>query len=519
MSETHVTLKNAMSLGAGTLVSRVLGLARDILFAYILGAGLVADIFLAAFRIPHFFRRLLFEGGLAMSFIPIFRQTEMHSGTPAAFTFGRTAIMELFLTMLGLSLLFVYGSDAVASAMLPGYADNPEVIEHTGRLIRITMFYLPLAIAAALMFGMLIALRRFAAPAFGSAVINVGLLAAAAYVLASGSTGFAAAVLLCVGLLFGAALQLILPLADLMRRGYKPFGPLDHQAAPVRTFLRAMPASAFGSASYQMTVILAMFMASFLGPGHISALYFAERLLELPLALIGVSLATAGLGRFTKLSLEEQREELSREIGSILSVCFFLTLPAAVGILVFALPIVEGIFGHGAFGPGGVTLTTVALVFYAPALPAVAGARPLLAALNSRGRTVPTVAAALLSLGVMFIAGRLLMPRYEIAGIALSATLAAWCNLALLTLALKKARMSGFFPWKNFGLYTGLSLVMGALAWLTVELLERYLVGDMGVYPRLAVGIVVGIGIYFCLAALARSRDLVYLRRSFGLKA
>lgn len=518
MNNSESTVKGALALGAGTLFSRVLGLGRDVLFAYILGAGLVADIFLAAFRIPHFFRRLLFEGGLAMSFIPIFRQTAMRSGLEAAFTFGRTAIAELVFSMICLVLLFVYGAEAVASALMPGYADSPEIIGHTGTLISITMFYLPVAIAGALMFGMLIAMRRLVVPAFGPAIMNVGLLVAAGYVLVTGASGFYAAVLLCFGLLAGAALQLIMPLADLMRHGFKPFGKLDHQAPPARAFLRAMPASAFGSASYQMTVILAMFMASFLGPGHISALYFAERLLELPLALIGVSLATAGLGRFAKLSLEEQRDELSREIGGILSVCFFLTLPAAVGILVFALPIVEGIFGHGEFGPGAVTLTAVALVFYTPALPAVAGARPLLAALNARGRTVPTVGAALVSLGVMFVLGRLLMPRYEIAGIAMSATLASWCNFALLVLALQRARLSGFFPWRNFFTYTGLSLVMGGLAWLAVELLERYVVGDLGIYPRLLVGIFTGIGCYFCLAWLVKSKDLAMLRRAFGLR-
>lgn len=517
MSETQDTVKNAVSLGVGTLCSRVLGLGRDMLFAYILGAGMVADMFLAAFRIPHFVRRLLFEGGLAMSFIPIFRQTTMRGGLQAAFTFGRTSIVELVFSTLCLVLLFVYGSTAVASALMPGYADNAEMVGGAARLINITIFYLPLAIASALMFGMLIALRRFVVPAFGSSVINIGLLASAGYVLATGATGFDAAFILCIGLLVGAVLQLIMPLVDLIRQGFKPLGRLDHQDPSARAFLRSMPASAFGSASYQMVVILAMFMGSFLGPGHISALYFAERLLELPLALIGVSLATAGLGRFAKLSLEEQREELSREIGGILSMCFFLTLPAAVGIFVFALPMVEGIFGHGEFGPGAVTLTTIALVFYAPGLPAVAGTRPLLAALNSRGRTVPTVSAALISLGVMFVSARLLMPRYEIAGIAFSACLASWCNFALLTLALKKLRMSGFFPWKNFGIYTGMSIIMGALAWVSIELLERYFVGELSVYLRLAIGIPVGVGCYFCLAFLVQSKDLVYLRRALGL--
>lgn len=516
VNDVQHTVKNAFSLGVGTLLSRLLGLARDILFAYILGAGLIADIFLAAFRIPHFFRRLLFEGGVAMSFIPIFRQTAMHNGTPAAFTFGRTAIAKLAFGLLCFVLLCVYGSSAVASLLLPGYANNPEVIDNASTLIKITLFYLPLSMAASLMFAMLIGLRRYLVPSFGPSVLNIGLLASIAYVFVSGASGLDAALILCIGLLLGATLQLVIPLFSLVKNGYKIFGPIDAQAQPSRSFLRVLPASAFGSASYQMTVILAMFMASFLGPGHISALYFAERLLELPMALVGVSLATASLPRFTKLSMEGQRELLSREIGHILSVCLFLTLPAAVGIVVFALPIVEGIFGHGAFDMGAVTLTTVALVFYAPALPAIACSRPLLAALNSRGRTFATVAAALSSMAVMFLVGRLLMEHYEIAGIAMSASIAAWCNFALLSLALKKARMGGFFPWKNFGIYMAMSLVMGVAAWFSIEFLEYTPVGELNVYLRLLIGIPVGMLCYLVLGCLLKSPDLNYLRKSFS---
>lgn len=518
MSDTQSTIRKALPLGGGTILSRLLGLGRDVLFAYILGAGLVADIFLAAFRIPHFFRRLLYEGGAAMSFIPIFKQTAMHSGTPDAFVFGRTVIIELSFSLFCLVLLLVYGAEALASILLPGYADNAEVIDQTAYLVRITLFYLPPAIASSLMIGMLIALRRFKVPAFGSSLLNVGLIGAAAYVLVNGVNGFAAAKILCIGLLAGVFLQLALPLAALVREGYKPFGKINPQAAPARAFLRAMPVSAFGSASYQMLVVLAMFMASFLGPGHISALYFAERLLELPIAIIGVSLATAGLARFTKLSIEEQREELSREVGNIISVCFFLTLPAAVGLIVLAPAIVSGIFWHGNFDYNAASLTVVALVFYAPAMPAVAGARPILAVLNARGRTVPTVGAALVSLGVMFIAGRLLMGRYGIAGIAASAALASWVNFGLLNLALARARVAHFFPWKRVGIYIAMSLIMGALVWLVMQLLENYIFGEINVYLQLLAGIPTGMGLYFCMAYFVKSPDLVYLRKAFGLK-
>lgn len=518
MSQTNTTVKNALSLGLGTLLSRLLGLGRDVLFAYILGAGLIADIFLAAFRVPHFVRRLLYEGGLAMSFIPIFKQTLLHEGTEKAFTFGRTAIMELSFTVLCFVLLCVYGANALAMLLLPGYADNAEVINQTGRLLSITLFYLPAGVVSALLFGMLIGLGRYRVPAYGMATLNVGLLAAGIYALVTQASGMQAAIILCVGLLCGGVLQVIVPLPALMARGYKPFGKLDTQAPPSRAFLRSMPVSAFGSASYQMNVVLAMFMASFLGPGHISALYFAERLIELPMALIGVTLAMASLPNFARMSMEEQRDELSREIGNILGICFFLTLPAAVGLIVFALPLVYSIFGYGQFDAGAVTLTTVALVFYAPALPAVAGIRPLLAALNSRGRTVPTVGAALFSLGVMFVSARLLMPHFELAGIAMSATIASWVNFALLSLALMRVKLTRFFPWKKLGLYTGLSLVMGAVCCVTIELLERYIIGEMGVLLRLGVGIPVGVGIYFCMAFLVRSREFMYLRRALGFK-
>lgn len=510
-------MRNAASLLAGTGCSRVLGFARDVLFAYILGAGWVADIFLAAFRVPHFARRLLQEGTLALSFIPVFRREHDKAGLDKAYTFGRTALLELVLFFLALTFVCVACAYSLAELFLPGMHGDASLLDMAASLLRISLFYLPLAAGAAVGSGMLMALGRYKVTACSPIALNLGLLAAAVYVLCAGSSGYQAALFLCTGLLLGGALQCILHAYALRGQGFKLLAPLDLPSQANRAFLRALPPSMFGSAAYQLNVLIATVMASFLGEGAISSLYYAERLMELPTALIGVTLGTASMASFASLVIEEKRAEISLELQRVLGMVLFLGLPAAIGLVAFALPLVQMVYWRGAFNISAIALTGAALVCYAPALPAIAVSRVLLAALNAKGNTKPTVAAALASLVCMVICAAALMPWLDLAGIALAGSVAAWLNCALLLQALRRAGLHdpaiGFFPWRKLLMYFAMSLGMGAVAVLVNMAALRFALDNM---LRLGLGAPLCVAVYFALAALARSPELEMLTSSIA---
>lgn len=514
--QQNSSTKEALKLGLGMGCSRVLGLARDILFAYILGTGWAADIFLAAFRLPNLARRLLQDGALSLSFIPVFRREHAHKSLDSAFSFGRTTALELGLGVVLLALLGVAGARGIAVIFLPGFAENSSLVGQAASLLRISFFYLPLAVLIAAGSGMLMALGRYAAPSASPVAFNIGLLCAGFYALAGGLGGYGAARALCMGLLLGGLCQLALHWIALKRQGFSPLGRLEFSSGANKAFLRALPFSLIGSTAFQLNVIIATLLASFLGEGAISALYYAERLIEMPVALIGVTLSTASLAGFSLLAIEERKEELSTELRRVLATGFFLTLPCAFGLVCFALPIIQGIFGRGAFDISAIALTSACLVCYAPALPAVAASRTLLAALNAWGKAGVTVGAALASLACMVGLAALLMPVLHVAGLALAGSAAAWVNCAFLYQALRRSGLRGeqsFMPWREIGLYSLMSLGMSAAALAFNAAALHFAWSNL---LRLGLGIPGCMAIYFGLAVLARSPELAVLKRRYG---
>ncbi|MDR2504117.1 MAG: murein biosynthesis integral membrane protein MurJ, partial [Deltaproteobacteria bacterium] len=275
----------ALALGVGLGFSRLLGLARDMFFAGLLGGGLAADIFLAAFRLPHFARRLLHEGAPALAFIPAFVREEAHGGRESALAFGRAAWLELVLAALLLSLAGAAAAGALARMLLPGLSGEAALLEMTAGFIRLGLFYLPLAAGAATGSALLMALGHYAAPACAPLVLNLGLLAAGGLALLAGHSGSAAAETLCLGLILGGLLQNAVQFMAARGLRVRLAGRVSLTAPANLGFLRAMPPAICGAAAHQLHMLAVTVAASFLHQGGISALYYAERLLELPVAL------------------------------------------------------------------------------------------------------------------------------------------------------------------------------------------------------------------------------------------
>lgn len=512
-------VRNTAKIGTGLVFSRLLGLARDICLAMALGGGWVADIFLVAFRIPNFTRRIFYEGSVALVFIPFFNKLRLQQGLQEAFAFGRAAIWQFLTIALVFALLCIYASDSLALILAPGFADSPMLIELAGKLMQISFMYLPLVVVATLVSGMLLALERYTGPSVSLTCVNIAMIFAGVVAINGNYNGYRAAEIFCYGLLAGGVLQIFIQLPRLYKEGFRLFGKFSFHSRESRSFARSAPQAVFGSAAYQLGVVISMLMASFLGEGNVSALYFAERIIELPMAVAGIALGLVSINSFTRLTLRGRKGELNCQLGKVLSIGLFFSLPATFGALALAWPIMAALFGHGSFSNATLELTVTALVFYAPLLPALVMARPMLAALNAGGKAFFTMLLAICSLALLVLCNLLLFnfTSLGLEAVTISSNVSVWFNTLGLALMLRRTGVCSlhtpFFPWNSFFHYLVFSLAMGGLL-----ILMQYgadLAG-LGSVARAALGVPLGIFIFFILCGLFYPQDLNVLRRAFS---
>ncbi|MDR1126201.1 MAG: murein biosynthesis integral membrane protein MurJ [Deltaproteobacteria bacterium] len=512
-------VRNTAKIGAGLVFSRLLGLLRDVLLAMTLGGGWVADIFLVAFRIPNFTRRIFYEGSVALAFIPYFNKLRLQQGPAEAFAFGRAAIWQFLAIALVFALLCIYASDSLALILAPGFADSPMLIELAGQLMRISFMYLPLVVVATLVSGMLLALERYTGPSISPACVNIAMIFAGVLVITGRYSGYRAAEIFCYGLLAGGALQILIQLPRLYKEGFRLFGKFSFHSRESRSFARSAPQAVFGAAAYQLGVVISMLMASFLGEGNVSALYFAERIIELPLAVAGIALGLVSVNSFTRLALRGHKDELNRQLGKVLSLGLLFSLPATFGALALAWPIMAALFGHGSFSNYTLDLTVTALVYYAPLLPALVMARPMLAALNACGKAFFTMLLAICSLALL-VGCNLLLFNFTSLGleaVTISANVSVWFNTLGLALMLRRTGVCSprtpFFPWKSLLSYLAFSLVMFGLLILTQYGAVQ---AGLGGVARAALGVPLGLLVFFALCGLFYRQDLGLLKRAFS---
>ena len=449
--------RDTATLALGTLVSRLLGLVRDLLTAHLLGPA--ADAFVLAFRLPNFFRRLLAEGSLGMAHAAAEARVRAVDGAAGAERFARSVCLRLFLLTLPLCLLLLPLTPALAFMLAPG-AEDP-VLARGAALLQLCLPYLPLSLAAAVAFAHAASTGRFLPQAWAPALLNIPILLCGFAALALSLRTEAVEIALCLGVACGGLAQASLGLRCFAKpfasnaggvhaqeaekskqsvtpsRGKRGLGERLFGPPPVRALLRTLPASALGAAPHQLHIIAGAFLASFLAPGGISALYFAERLVELPLGLAGAAVGIAALPRFAALAAANDCLALSRSLGRTLRLGAFLSLPATAGLVALARPLSDLLFGHGAYVGDPTGVTAAALRGYALGLPALCAARPLLAAANALKLEKMPLHTALISMAVLALvsvggmcAGN--SPETAALGVGLGLSAAAWCNAALL---------------------------------------------------------------------------------------
>jgi putative peptidoglycan lipid II flippase len=439
MSEAARITKAAGIVGAATLLSRVLGLLREAVVAWFFGAGLVSDAFFVAFRIPNLLRRLFAEGTLTIAFIPVFTEYLYRRGRDEAFDLARSAWWLLTIILLAVTVLGVLLSPIIVWVLAPGFTAAPAKFDLTVLLARIMFPYIFFIGLVALAMGILNSLGQFAAPALAPVLLNVamiGSLLAISPHLEKPSVGLA------IGVIIGGAIQLGLQVPFMLQKGFHLLvrSPLYHNA--VKRIARLMTPAVLGAAVYQINVFVGTLLASLLPEGSVSYLYYADRLVQFPLGVFAIALATAVLPSLSRQAAAGDLEGLRASFSHGLRLVFFITIPAMTGLIMLKAPIVRLLFERGAFDPITTQRTAEALLYYACGLWAFSGARIVIATFYSLQDTKTPVKIGVICLLVNIALSVILMGPLQHGGLALATSLASAVNLLLLILALRK-RLGG----------------------------------------------------------------------------
>jgi len=412
-----------------TLLSRIFGLLRDVVVAFSFGAGVAADAFFVAFRIPNLLRRLVAEGALTASFLPVYVEHLERRGPEDAQRVVNVTFTILTGVLTALTLAGVLASPWVIRVFAPGFVPFPEKFQLAVLLNRFLFPYVFFVSLVALCMGILNARGHFAAPAASPVLLNLFMIAGALVL----SRWISPPILgLAAGVLLGGAAQVLLQVPPLRARGVRLRLCLDlRDPAAGRIGRRFVPA-AFGAAVVQLNVFVSNLLASFLPLGSISYLWYAGRLLEFPLGVFGVALATAAFPRMSRESSRRRMDALGGVLDRTLDMVAFICLPATVGLILLRTPIVSLLFERGAFDAGATQRTAEALFYYCLGLWPIAAARILVTAFHAVQDTTTPLKVAIVSFAVNVVFCLLLMGPMLHAGLALAGSVAALVNVVLL---------------------------------------------------------------------------------------
>jgi putative peptidoglycan lipid II flippase len=422
-------------IGLATLASRVLGYVRDMVVASVFGAGPVTDAFFVAYRIPNLLRRLLAEGALSTAIIPVFSEYLARGGREAFVGMARAVAGVGTVTLCVVSALGMALAPWILAVMTPGWAADPGLIDLAVRLTRLMFPYLLLVGLAALATGILNAHHRFFTAAMGPAVLNVGMILA---VLLLASRVQPPIFALAIGVLIGGLGQLLVQLPEVRRLGV-PLRPSDEWRHPaVWTIARRLGPAAFGLAAVQVTVLVNTFLASLLPRGAISYLYYADRVMEFPLGVFGIALATASLPSMSAQAARGDQRGLVQTLGFALRLSAFIAVPATLGLLTLGAPIVQLLFQRGEFGTADAVATAQALAGYAVGLPAFSASRIAAQTFYALGDTRTPVWVGFAGVAINVVLALLLMWPLAHAGLALASSLSSWVSVAGLLWLLRR---------------------------------------------------------------------------------
>lgn len=434
MSTNKSILKSAGVIGAATSLSRVLGFIRDIIIASFFGTALAAQAFVVAFRIPNLLRDLIGEGATNAAFVPVLTEELTKKGKDDFFRLSRVVLNILVLVLLAITALGIFSSPVIVRLIAPGFLADQEKFQLTVTLTRILFPFLVLVGLWAYAMAVLNSLKHFAAPALGPCVLNFSIILCALW--------FRADVFgLAIGVLIGGLLQLLIQFPSLYANGWRfRFGTAFRHPKVKRIGILLIPRG-LATCVYQLNMFVSTILASLsgiVGEGAVAALYYANRVWQLPLAVFAIALAQAALPTMSRQVALNDIDTLKSTLLFSLRTLAFILIPASIGFLMLSTPIVRMLFERGAFTTYSTQITSSALFFYAIGLVACGGIKVLVNTFYSLQDTATPVKVAGVSLVINVVLNLLLMVPLKVGGLALANSLAATFNCILLYLFLRR---------------------------------------------------------------------------------
>ena len=517
----HSVVKAAGLIGAATFSSRILGFVRDMVLARLFGATPAADAFFVAYRIPNLLRELFAEGSMSAAFIPVFTEYHTRKTKAEAWELASATFTTLLTIVTAVAVIGVVAAPGIVWLLAPGFHDVPDKLALTTLLTRVMFPYLIFISLAALAMGILNSLRAFAAPAFSPVFFNVVTIACALLLsplLTEPIVGVA------IGIVFGGVAQFAMQLPGLNGRGML-FGLRFQPGHPgVKRIGLLMIPSLLGLSVTQINITVSTILASYFSGGP-TYLFYGMRLIQFPLGIFGVALATAILPTLSAQAARGALEELRGTLGFGLRMIFFIMVPAMLGLILLRQPIVHLFFEHGSFTRDDTMATSTAVLCYAVGLWAFAGVRIIVSAFYSLQDTKTPAITAGIAVGANILLSLWLMTILDAAGLALATALASMLNGSLLVAVLH--RRLGRVDWSPVG-RSVLRVLMASIpvAAVCVWVSSAAIWNQSGAWllkgTALIAGMAFSVGAYVGVHILLRSDEmdvmLQIIKRKFGRK-
>ncbi len=517
-------LKSTALVSSMTMISRVLGLLREVVFARWFGASGDTDAFFVAFRIPNFLRRLFAEGSFSLAFVPILSEYRERGDHEALKSLIDAVTGTLLSVLLIITAIGVFAAPAIMTVFAPGwYLDGRESFELSSHMLRITFPYILFISLTALAGGILNTFEKFLLPALTPALLNISFITATIYF----SDRFENPVeVLAWAVLVAGILQLLVQLPALMKHGLMPRPRWGWKHSGVRRMLKLMIPTLIGSSVAQVNLLFDTLIASFLIVGSVSWLSYSDRLMEFPIGVFGVALSTVILPSLARKHTASNQQAFSATIDWAMRLAVVITIPAAVGLAVLAGPLLTTMFQYGAFKVHDVYMSSLSLIAYAAGLPAFIAVKVLAPGFYARQDTKTPMRIAIIAMGINMLlnlafVGSMLwldIPGAH-AGLALASGVSSWLNAIWLYRSLRKA--GHYIPepgWSRMGLAVfSAALLMGlGLYYLSPNIAQW---GEFYLLQRvswLAALVVIGAIIYTGVSFLAGLRPVDLKRGSDG---
>ncbi|MDD3905922.1 MAG: murein biosynthesis integral membrane protein MurJ [Candidatus Omnitrophica bacterium] len=493
-------LRSTGVIGFATATSRVLGFIRDIVIAGFFGTAMFAQAFVIAFRIPNLLRDLVGEGATNSAFVPVLTDELTKKGKQDFFKLAQVILNIMFWALLILTVLGVLLSPLIVRLIAPGFSADVEKFEITVKLTRILFPFLFLVGLWAYAMGVLNSLGYFAAPAFGPSIMNLSMILCAVWF---GENIFG----LAAGVLAGGFFQLAIQFPSLYAAGWKARLTNDFTHPKAHKIGILLVPRALGACVYQVNVFVSTILASLsgiVGEGAVAALYYANRVWQLPLAIFGIALAQAALPMMSRHVALNEKDKLKDTLRFSLNILFFILIPSSIGLAVMREPITKVLFERGAFTAYSTGITSIALLYYAIGLVACGGVKILVNTFYSMHDTMTPVKTALAALVLNVILNLALMFPMKLGGLALATSISAVFNFCALYIML--ARRIGQLDTRamidSFVRVTLAGVVMGIVLMFLMIRVANF------TFVSLAFAIVTGIFVFLSASYLFEVREM-----------